>query len=129
MERAAKRNSVDIGGIDILAPNLKKRMSGVTSTVFRLVPIQSRSMRIAATGPAIPGDIPQVSLLEVVGMARKGPSGVRVWHARRNIEMVVGLFLKTVLRKRLRLVFTSAAQRDHKPFTKWLIGRMDAVTA
>ena len=129
MERAAKRNSVDIGEIDILAPNLKKRMSGVTSTVFRLVPVQARSMRIATVGPAIPADIPQVSLLDVALMARKGPSGVRVWHARRNIEMVVGLLLKTVLRKRLRLVFTSAAQRDHKPFTKWLIRRMDRVIA
>ena len=129
MERAGKRNSVDIGRIDILAPNLKKRMSGVTSTVFRLVPVQARSMRIAAVGPAIPEDIPQVSLLDVVAMSRKGPSSVRVWHARRNIEMIVGLALKTVLRKRLRLVFTSAAQRHHKPFTKWLIRRMDRVIA
>lgn len=129
MERAQKRNSVDIGETDILAPNLKKRMSGVTSTVFRLVPVQARSMRIAAVGPAIPADIPQVSLFDVVLMARKGPSGARVWHARRNIEMVVGLLLKAVLRKRLRLVFTSAAQRRHKPFTKWLIRRMDRVIA
>ncbi len=129
MERSAKRNSVDIGEVDILAPNLKKRMSGVTSTVFRLVPVQARSLRIATVGPAIPSNIPQVSLLEVALMARRGPSGVRVWHARRNIEMVAGLLLKTFLRKRLRLVFTSAAQRDHKPFTKWLIGRMDRVIA
>ena len=129
MERTAKRKSVDIGEIDILAPNLKKRMSGVTSTVYRLVPVQARSMRIAAVGPAIPADIPQVSLLDVALMARKGPSGVRVWHARRNIEMVVGLLLKTVLRKRLQLVFTSAAQRRHKPFTKWLIRQMDRVIA
>ena len=129
MERSAKRNSVDIGEVDILAPNLKKRMSGVTSTVFRLVPVQARSLRIATVGPAIPSNIPQVSLLEVARMARRGPSGVRVWHARRNIEMVAGLLLKTFLRKRLRLVFTSAAQRDHKPFTKWLIGRMDRVIA
>ena len=25
--------------IDVIAPNFKKRMSGVTSTVFRLVPL------------------------------------------------------------------------------------------
>jgi mannosyltransferase len=53
----------------------------------------------------------------------------RVWHARRNVEMVPGVFLRDVLRAPVKLVFTSAAQRRHKPFTKWLIRRMDAVVA
>ena len=33
------------------------------------------------------------------------------------------------MRAPLKLVFTSAAQRHHKPLTKWLIRRMDAVIA
>ncbi|HHV66582.1 MAG TPA: glycosyltransferase family 4 protein [Ochrobactrum intermedium] len=37
--------------------------------------------------------------------------------------------MRDVLRMKLRLIFTSAAQRDHKPFTKWLIRRMNAVIA
>jgi mannosyltransferase len=129
MGGATRRNTVDIGKIDILAPNLKKRMSGVTSTVFRLVPVQARSVRIAAVGPAIPDEIPQVSLGEVLLMPRNGPSGARIWHARRNVEMIAGILLKFLLFKRLRLVFTSAAQRRHKPLTKWLIRRMDRVIA
>ena len=53
----------------------------------------------------------------------------RIWHARRNNEMLVGLLLKRVLRQPLRLVFTSAAQRRHTRWTKFLLRQMDAVIA
>jgi len=53
----------------------------------------------------------------------------RVWHARRNVEMLLGLVLRRVFRRRLRLLFTSASQRRHSGYTKWLISRMDAVVA
>ncbi len=62
-------------------------------------------------------------------MPRSGPSGARVWHARRNSEMLAGVVLKFLLGKRLKLLFTSAAQRRHTAYTRWLIRRMDAVIA
>ncbi len=114
---------------DVIAPNFKKRMSGVTSTVIRLVPLQAKKIGIVATGPRLPGDIPQAPARDLITMSRSGPSGARVWHARRNSEMLPGLILKHVLRKKLKLVFTSAAQRDHSGYTKWLIRQMDAVIA
>jgi mannosyltransferase len=43
--------------------------------------------------------------------------------------MLAGILLRDVLRAPLRLVFTSAAQRKHRAFTRWLIRRMDAVIA
>ena len=43
--------------------------------------------------------------------------------------MVAGLVLKYILGKKLKLLFTSAAQRRHTGFTRWLIRRMDAVIA
>ena len=119
----------DIATLDVIAPNLKRRMSGVTSTVARLVPVQARSISIAAAGPGLPDWVPTVTVGDVVRMPRAGPSGARVWHARRNVEMIAGLALKQLLRKRLRLVFTSAAQRRHSGLTKALIRRMDAVVA
>lgn len=119
----------DIARIDVIAPNFKKRMSGVTSTVFRLVPIQSKSIAIASSGPNMPEDVPAVSVSSLFTMKRRGPSGARVWHARRNNEMLTGILLKTVLRKQLKLMFTSAAQRDHSGFTKWMVRKMDAVVA
>ena len=43
--------------------------------------------------------------------------------------MLLGLALRRVLRRRLRLLFTSAAQRRHSRYTRALITRMDAVVA
>jgi mannosyltransferase len=43
--------------------------------------------------------------------------------------MLFGVLLRDVLRMPLRLIFTSAGQRRHTRFTKWLIRRMDQVVA
>lgn len=120
----------DPSAISVIAPNLKRRLSGVTSTVLRLVPLQSRDIAIAATGPVLPASVPQIPLRRLLTMSRQGPGGgPRVWHARRNIEMIAGLGLKHLLRKDLQLMFTSASQRQHTGLTRWLIGQMDAVVA
>ena len=92
-----------VNDIDVIVPNFKRRLSGVTATVVRLVPLQAQSIRIAATAPALPADIPQVPLRALLTMSRAGPSGWRVWHARRNVEMLAGLALSRLLRKRLKL--------------------------
>lgn len=115
--------------IDVLVPNFKRRLSGVTATVVRLVPLQAKVMRVAAIAPAFPDNIPQIRALALISMSRKGPSGWRVWHARRNVEMIAGLALRHLLRKRLKLVFTSASQRHHTGLTRWLIRQMDAVVS
>jgi len=120
---------VNPNAIDVIAPNLKRRFSGVSSTVFRLVPVQSKQIAIATTGPVLPQDIPQFPLHKLLTMSRRGPSGHRIWHSRRNIEMLTGLILKYVLRKKLKLVFTSAAQRRRGAYSRWLIRQMDAVIA
>jgi mannosyltransferase len=116
----------DITQIDVIAPNLKRRLSGVTATVVRLIPIQACMIGIAATGPGLPSDIPHIPLIRCFVLPR---DRWRVWHARRNTEMLLGLILRDVFHRRLKLLFTSAAQRHHKPFTKGLIARMDAVVA
>lgn len=117
---------INVSEIDVVAPNLKRRLSGVTTTVIRLVPIQSANFGVVATGPGLPPEVPHIPLLRAATMPRKR---WRVWHARRNTEMIMGLLLRHVLRRRYRLLFTSAAQRDHKPFTKWLIQKMDRIVA
>lgn len=115
--------------IDVIAPNFKRRLSGVTSTVIRLVPLQAKTIAIAAAGPVMPEHVPHIPLHTLLTMSRKGPSGPRVWHARRNVEMLGGLALKHLLRKDLKLLFTSASQRHHSGLTKWLIRQMDAIVA
>lgn len=119
----------DLSNIDVIAPNFKKRHSGVTSTVVRLVPLQAKQIEITSCGPDLPRDVPNVPWPALLGMSRSGPSGPRVWHSRRNVEMVAGLALRTFGFKRLKLLFTSAAQRHHTGFTRWLIRQQDAVIA
>ncbi len=110
---------------EVIAPNLKHSLSGVTTTVIRLLPIQERMIGIRATGPGLPDDVPHIRLWKLLFI----PNRKRVWHARRNTEMLLGLILRTVFRRNYKLLFTSAAQRDHSGFTKQLIGKMDALIA
>lgn len=119
-----------MGAVEVVAPNFKKRLSGVTSTIVQLVPVQARDYRIVTLGPGLPDRLPHMRWWQVPALFLKPRRRLaRIWHARRNIEMVSGLVLKHLFRAPLKLVFTSAAQRAHKPFTKWLIRRMDAVIA
>lgn len=115
--------------IDVIAPNFKRRHSGVTSTVVRLVPLQAQMIGIVASGPDLPPEVPNIAPARLLTLPRTGPSGSRVWHARRNLEMLAGLVLKVLGRKRFKLLFTSAAQRRHTGYTRWLIGQMDGVIA
>jgi mannosyltransferase len=117
--------------IEVIAPHFKRRLSGVTSTVIQLVPRQvDAGVRIATLGPGLPSHLPRIGFFDLLRCWRR-PRGARfrIWHARRNIEMIVGVLLRDLLRMPMKLVFTSAAQRRHTRFTKWLIRRMDAVIA
>jgi mannosyltransferase len=121
---------LDVAGIDVVAPNLKFRLSGVTSTIIQLVPVQAHTIGIATIGPGLPDSLPKMRWWQLPALLRRPASGRRrIWHARRNTEMVAGLLLKWLFRAPVHLLFTSAAQRSHQPFTKWLIRRMEAVIA
>ena len=50
-------SQIDLKQIDVIAPNFKKRYSGVTSTVIRLVPIQARDIAICAAAPDLPAEV------------------------------------------------------------------------
>jgi mannosyltransferase len=121
----------DISDVEVIAPNFKRRLSGVTSTIIQLVPVQrALGQKVATLGPGLPTGLPRIgycALLRLWGRP-KGRS-LRVWHARRNVEMLPAIVLRDVLRMKLKVVFTSASQRKHSGWTKFLIKRMDAVIA
>ena len=117
--------------VDVIAPNFKRRLSGVTSTIVQLVPVQAEmGLKIATLGPGLPEHFPHVRFRDLWRLWQR-PRGkpARVWHARRNVEMVAGLVLRSVLRMPLKLIFTSDAQRCHKPFTRFLMRQMDLIIA
>ncbi len=70
--------------------------------------------------------VARLTLRDLLRLRARRPSPV-VWHARRNIEMAVGLLLKTCWP--FVLIFTSAGQRHHTAITRWMIKRVDAVIA
>ncbi|EJF88373.1 hypothetical protein ME1_00692 [Bartonella vinsonii subsp. arupensis OK-94-513] len=122
---------VSLKETEIIAPHFKKRLSGVTSTVIQLIPLQRKQgVCISTFGFGLPKNLPALAFKDLFGLW-KSPKGrpFRIWHARRNIEMLCGVFLRDVLRMKLKLIFTSASRRHHKPFTKWLLRRMDKVIA
>ncbi len=122
---------VDIRDVEVIAPNFKRRLSGVTSTIIQLVPIQhAAGHKVAALGPGLPGRVPHIRFRDLLSLwtPPKGRAH-RVWHARRNIEMLPAIFMRDVMRMKLKIAFTSASQRKHSGWTKWLISKMDAVIA
>jgi mannosyltransferase len=129
MTQGANGHAAPSGLPDIIAPNFKRRLSGVTSTIVQLIPAQrAAGLNIAAFGAGLPADVARMRYRDVFRLwTRPKDRDFRVWHARRNVEMIGGLILRDILRMPVKLVFTSASQRHHKPFTKWLIARMDAV--
>ncbi|WP_105438098.1 glycosyltransferase family 4 protein [Neorhizobium sp. T25_13] len=122
---------IDIRDVEVIAPNFKRRLSGVTSTIIQLVPVQrSLGQKVAALGPGLPADLPHIRYRDLFRLWSP-PRGkrCRIWHARRNIEMLPAIFMRDALRMPLKIVFTSASQRHHTGWTKWLVSKMDGVIA
>lgn len=117
--------------VQVLAPNFKRRLSGVTSTIVQLIPVQNRlGQKVAVIGPGLPQHLPHVRFRDLWRLWQNGPlGGPRIWHARRNLEMLPGILMRDVLRMKVKLLFTSAAQRRHSAYTRFLISKMDAVVA
>lgn len=122
---------VDPSSVDVIAPNFKQRLSGVTSTIIQLIPCQrDAGLKIATLGPGLPDHLPKIRFRDLWKLWRRPSSSrYRIWHARRNIEMLPGIILRDLLRMPLKLVFTSASQRKHTAYSKFLIKRMDSVIA
>lgn len=116
---------------EVIAPHFKRRLSGVTSTVIQLVPVQNAlGQKVITFGPGLPSSLPSMRFVELAALWKPPASRThRVWHARRNIEMLPGIILRDFFRMPIKLLFTSASQRHHSGWTKWLISRMDAVIA
>ncbi|AKK20214.1 glycosyltransferase family 4 protein [Candidatus Liberibacter africanus] len=120
---------VDMREIDIIAPNLKIRHSGVTSTIFALCPEQRKlGQRLVVFGYFLPNKIISIGILSLLSCWEKPRNkNNRIWHARRNNEMLVGVLMRDVLKMPLKLIFTSSSQRNHTKWSRYLISRMDAV--
>jgi len=110
--------------VETVIPNLSWRYSGGTATNQAIAPGLARLLCVAWLGPDRPERVAQLMLRGLLRLRAPRPSPV-VWHARRNIEMAVGLLLKT-LGWPFVLIFTSAGRRHHTAITRWMINRVNA---
>ncbi|WP_024512109.1 glycosyltransferase family 4 protein [Bradyrhizobium sp. ARR65] len=116
----------DLADLELIVPNLHRRYSGVTATNRMVAPKLAKRLRAAWFGSNRPDGIAPLDGLDLLKLwGRERPL---IWHARRNNEMIAGVLLRA-LGWRVKLVFTSAAQRHHTWITRWLISQMDAIIA
>ena len=125
----------------VIITNMKKRYTGVSGTINALMPVQARNRKIGFVGEELPGvqlaklTYPKhfycLSVWRAIWISRKKlPNGSdRIWHVRRDPEMMLTIFLRDVLHFPIKLVFTSAAKRRHSWFPRWLISKMNGVVS
>ena len=118
--------------VELIVGNSNSNFSGVTSTMLQVLPEQQKLINLRVMGKHhLPDASLNIGFFQVANMCRKPLSNgkYRVFHARRVDEMIQALLLKYVFRAKLKIVFSSAAQRYRSGFTIWLTNRMDAVLA
>jgi mannosyltransferase len=114
--------------LEVIIPNLHWRYSGVTATNRMIAPRLARLLRAAWFGRDAPDGVSVLSFRDLLVLWRSPGRRPRIWHARRNNEMIIGLLLKA-LGWPLTPIFTSAAQRHHTWISRWLMSRMDGLIA
>ena len=119
-----------LDALEVIIPNLNWRYSGGTAVNRTIAPLIAKRWRAAWCGPDRPEGIAALTLGDLVRLRFRPPTHgkVRIWHARRNVEMLAGLFLN-LLGYRFALIFNSASQRKKTWLTNFLIARMDALIA
>jgi mannosyltransferase len=119
-----------LDALEVIIPNLNWRYSGGTAVNRTIAPLIARRWRAAWLGPDLPDGIAGLRLRDLVRLRFRPPTQgkARIWHARRNVEMIAGLLLN-LLGYRFALIFNSASQRPKTWLTNFLIARMDAVIA
>jgi len=114
----------------VILGNSNRRFSGVTSTMLQTLPDVRKEIPLAVLGAHhLPEDVPTLTFREFLSLCRAPlPDGSpRVFHARRNNEMIQALLAQRLFGAKIRTVFTSTAQRHHTAFTKWLMNQMDGL--
>ena len=120
---------------DVVVTNLHWRYTGVSATVKALVPHQRQQFDVAVwdwgglgLNHGAGGEVHLAQLLRW-GWTAPRVGRWRIWHARRDNEILIGLLLRSLLRQPWRVVFTSAAPKRPGWWLRQLILRCDAVIA
>ena len=116
---------------DLIVTNFNRNFTGVSATAAGVVRHQTHRYDMALAGFPLPGCPSPSTKSQAIQATRQPPVAhpFAIWHVRRNPEMRAAIWARDVLRCPIKIVFTSAAQRRHSAFPRWLINRMDAIIA
>lgn len=116
---------------EVYVTNFNRNFTGVSATAANVIRQQVKEYDLRLVGQPLPGCPAPIALKQARQLSRTTPTGkgFAIWHVRRNPEMRAAIWARDMLRQPIRIVFTSAAQRRHSAFPRWLISRMDAVIA
>ena len=116
---------------DVVVTNFHRRYTGVSATVRALVPLQRQSLAIGLLDWGGLGLASRLRCWDLLwlGWSRPSRGRYRVWHARRDVEIVAGLLLKQLFRQPWKIVFTSAAPKPPGAWLAALLRHCDAVIA
>ena len=118
--------------VELIIGNSNSNFSGVTSTMLQVLSEQQKLINLRVMGKHHLTDASlNISFWQVAKMCRKPLSSgrFRIFHARRVDEMIQALLLKHVFGAKIKIIFSSAAQRKRSGSTQWLTDKMDAVLA
>ena len=115
----------------VFVTNFNPRFTGVSATTAAVCKIQKSQLEVALVGRPLSGCPPPINKRKAISLSKMPPADkpFNIWHVRRNSEMQFAIFLRDILKLPIKIVFTSAAQRRHSTWPRWLISRMDAVIA
>ncbi|GAB4222169.1 MAG: glycosyltransferase family 4 protein [Francisella sp.] len=120
-----KKNLKDI---DVIAVSFGKRFSGINASMLAVIPEQAKLVNIVGMGFHLNSkEIETIRFRDFLFKCWRDKW--RIWHARRNIDMLIGIILRYVFRYKIKLLFTSASQRKLTNYTKFLYTKMDSVIA
>jgi len=130
MQKSSERYSVSLKETQIILGNSGRNFSGVTSTMLQVLHYQQQRAHVAVLGPNyLPAGTAVLSYRQFLQLTKAPLANGewRVFHARRNDEMIQALAAKILFGAKIKIAFTSTAQRRHSRFTRWLISKMDSI--
>ena len=115
----------------VFVTNFNPRFTGVSATTAAVCKIQKSQLGVALVGRPLSGCPSPLNKRKAIALSKMPPADkpFNIWHVRRNSEMQLAIFARDILKLPIKIVFTSAAQRRHSAWPRWLISRMDVVIA
>lgn len=92
-DKRPQNGFVPVQDVEVVAPNFKRRLSGVTSTIVQLIPLQrAKGLGIATMGPGLPETLPHLGWGALFHSGASLPGGVSVSGMHAGISKCLQVF-------------------------------------